>query len=81
MTTPTRSQSPDSKADQDLLIKALVLTLIGAAILLGAHFARSPSVQELLAGGRVVGWFAVVLGLALLGRYGLRRLARGEPRR
>jgi predicted Co/Zn/Cd cation transporter (cation efflux family) len=77
MTTP----NPTDKAEQELLIKALVITLIGVAILLGAHFARAPSVQELLAGGRVVGWFALVLGLALLGRYGLRRLARGEPRR
>lgn len=76
-----RTETPGPKADQELLLKALVITLIGAAILLGAHFARSPSVQELLAGGRVVGWFALVLGLALLGRYGLRRLARGEPRR
>jgi hypothetical protein len=76
-----RAEAQGPKADQELLIKALVITLIGVAILLGAHFARSPSVQELLAGGRVVGWFALVLGLALLGRYGLRRLARGEPRR
>ncbi|MFN7863978.1 MAG: hypothetical protein ACK5N7_11800 [Curvibacter sp.] len=76
-----RPNAPDSKADQELLLKALVITLIGVGILLGAHFARSPSVQELLASGRVAGWFALVLGLALLGRYGLRRLARGQPSR
>jgi len=55
-----------------------VITLIGVAVLLGPYFARSPAVQELLTGGRVVGWFALVLGLALLGRYGLRRLARRQ---
>ncbi len=70
------------KPDQDLLFKGLVIALIGVAILLGPHFARSPAVQELLSEGRVVGWFALVLGLALLGRYGLRRRTRGqsEPR-
>lgn len=70
------------KSDQDLLFKGLVITLIGVAVLLGPYFARSPAVQELLTGGRVAGWFALVLGLALLGRYGLRRRARGqsEPR-
>lgn len=70
------------KLDQDLLFKGLVITLIGAIVLLGPYFARSPSVAELLAGARVVGWFALVLGLALLGRYGLRRRAhrQSEPR-
>lgn len=61
------------KADQDLLFKGIVIALIGVAILLGPHFARSAAVQELLTGGRVVGWFALVLGLALLGRHYLRR--------
>lgn len=70
------------KPDQDLLFKGIVIALIGVAILLGPYVARSPSVQELLASGRVVGWFALVLGAALLGRYGLRHRARrqSEPR-
>lgn len=83
MNSPT-PQDPkrDRQADQDLLFKGLVITLIGAGILLGALYARSPSVQELLAGSRVVGWFALVLGLALLGRYYLRRRRGGssQPR-
>ncbi|MEK9952354.1 MAG: hypothetical protein VW687_09355 [Curvibacter sp.] len=74
--------SPTTKPDQDLLFKGLVIALIGAAILLGPYVARSPAVQELLIGGRVVGWFALVLGLAFLGQYFLRRRARrqSEPR-
>ena len=64
---------PAKNPDQDLLFKGLAITLIGAAILLGPYVARSPAVQELLTGARVVGWFALVLGVALLGRYGLRR--------
>jgi uncharacterized membrane protein HdeD (DUF308 family) len=64
------------KPDQDLLFKGLVISLIGVVILLGPYFARSPSVQELLEGGRVVGWFALVLGVAFLGQYFLRRRTR-----
>jgi hypothetical protein len=78
MTNPAdKKEAQARKADQDLLFKGLVIALIGVAILLGPHFARSPAVQELLGGGAVVGWFALVLGLALLGRYYLRRRARG----
>ncbi len=83
MNAPTpQDPKQDRQADQDLLFKGLVITLIGAGILLGALYARSPSVQELLASSRLVGWFALVLGLALLGRYYLRRRRSGssEPR-
>jgi len=61
------------QADKDSLFKGLVIALIGVVILLGPYFARSPAVQELLVGARVVGWFALVLGVALLGRHFLRR--------
>ncbi len=73
---PSPQEDQRRKTGQDLLFKGIVIALIGAAILLGPHYARSPAVQELLAGGRLVGWFALVLGLALLGRYGLRRRRR-----
>ncbi|MDE2618081.1 MAG: hypothetical protein KGL73_13810 [Burkholderiales bacterium] len=70
-----RNTNPD-KSEKDLLFKGIAITLIGVVILLGPYFARSPAVQELLTGGRVVGWFALVLGLAFLGQYFLRRRAR-----
>lgn len=74
MNPRTHTQDPQRrKADQDLLFKGLVIALIGAVVLLGPYFSRSPAVQELLAGARVVGWFALVLGVALLGRYFLRQ--------
>jgi len=76
MTNPSKQEAERRKAAQDLLFKGLVIALIGAAVLLGPHFSRSPAVQELLSGAAVVGWFALVLGLALLGRYFLRRRAR-----
>ncbi len=80
--SPHQTQAQARQAEQELLFKGLVISLIGALVLLGPYFARSPSVAELLAGARIIGWFALVLGLALLGRYGLRRRARrqAEPR-
>jgi uncharacterized membrane protein HdeD (DUF308 family) len=77
MTKPTdKTEAQTRQADQDLLFKGIVICLIGVAILLGPFFARSPAVQELLGGARVVGWFALVLGVAFLGQYFLRRRAR-----
>jgi len=77
MTTPADKQNAQlKKADQELLFKGVAIALIGVVILLGPHFARSPAVQELLTGGAVVGWFALVLGIAFLGQYFLRRRAR-----
>lgn len=79
MTSPARpSEAQTRKAEQDLLFKGIVIVLIGVAILLGPHVARSPAVQELLTSGQVVGWFALVLGGAFLGQYFLRRRARGQ---
>lgn len=77
MTTPADKQEAQlKKTDQELLFKGIAIALIGAVILLGPYFARSPAVQELLTGGQIVGWFALVLGLAFLGQYFLRRRAR-----
>lgn len=76
MTNPIRQEAERRKTDQDLLFKGRVIALIGVVILLGPYVSRSPSVQELLTGGAVVGWFALVLGIAFLGQYFLRRRAR-----
>ena len=43
-----------SKANKDLLIKGVLCALVGATILLPRRSARSPSVQELMAGASVV---------------------------
>ncbi len=74
MNPRSHAQDPQRrKADQDLLFKGLVIALIGAVVLLGPYVSRSSAVQELLAGARVVGWFALALGVALLGRRFLRQ--------
>lgn len=76
MTNPADKESQRRKADQELLFKGIVIALIGVVVLLGPYFSRSPAVQELLTGGAMVGWFALVLGLAFLGQYFLRRRRR-----
>ncbi|MDP3700810.1 MAG: hypothetical protein Q8R72_07885 [Hylemonella sp.] len=76
MTSPAPQEAERRKADQELLFKGIAIALIGVVILLGPRFARSPAVQELMIGGAVVGWFALVLGGAFLGQYFLRRRTR-----
>lgn len=67
MSQPPARRSP-SPADKDLLFKGVICAVIGATILLAPWMARSPSVRELMAQAAAVGWFALVLGIALLAR-------------
>jgi uncharacterized membrane protein HdeD (DUF308 family) len=62
-----------AKADKELLFKGVTCALIGLVILLAPYVARSGSVRELMAQATVVGWFALVLGIAFGVQYGLRR--------
>lgn len=64
-----------SKANKELLFKGVLCALIGAIILLAPYLARSPSVQELMAGASIVGWFSLVLGCAFIGLYLRRQFA------
>ncbi len=50
-----------------MLERGLLCLLIGAAVLIGPYIVRSAAWRDMLAGAHVVGWFAVVLGLALIG--------------
>ncbi|NMM79137.1 hypothetical protein B2J88_22160 [Rhodococcus sp. SRB_17] len=71
-----------NKEDNELLIKGMTCALIGAVVLLAPYLAKSASVQDLMRQAYLVGWFALILGCAFLGRYALRRLAahRSAPR-
>ena len=73
---PAPDRRPLAQADKDLLFKGVTCTLIGAVILLAPFVARSPGVRELMAQAAAVGWFALVLGLALLARPALQWLRR-----
>lgn len=46
--------------------RGILCILIGAAVLIGPHFLLAPGLRDTLAGATVVGWFAVVLGIALI---------------
>lgn len=72
------SKSSSRKQDNDVLFKGVVCALIGAVILLAPYFARSPSVQELMSQAYIVGWFALILGVAFLALYAVRWKKRRE---
>lgn len=67
---------PSAHKNSELLFKGVVCTMIGLLILLAPYVARSQSVRELMAQAALVGWFALVLGLAFLVQHGLQRRRR-----
>ncbi len=71
--TPAPPVRTASKADKEMLFKGVTCALIGLVLLLAPYVARSTSVRELMGQATLVGWFALVLGLAFLVNYALRR--------
>ena len=71
---PATRQS-DGKANNDLLIKGILCVLIGLGVVLSPYFVTSPGMQGIVANASLVGWFALVLGVAFIGLYIRRRLA------
>ncbi len=71
---PTTRQA-DKKANSDLLIKGVLCVLIGLGVLVSPHYITSPGMQGIVAKASLVGWFALVLGVAFTGLYVRRRLA------
>lgn len=77
-TAPTRS--PNNKttrhsANNELMLKGVLCTLIGLGVLITPYFISSPGMQSIVAKSQLVGWFALVLGIAFMGLYVRRRLA------
>lgn len=62
-----------AKARKDLLIKGLFLVLLGLFVLVSPAFIKAPGFAAAVGGSSVVGWFALVLGIAFLGQWVLRR--------
>lgn len=48
------------------LERGILCIVIGAAVLLGPRFLQGSPWLEMVAGAYLVGWFAVVLGVALV---------------
>ncbi len=74
----TSRKANATKADKELLFKSVTLALIGLVILLAPYVARSSSVRDLMTQAALVGWFALVLGIAFGVQYGLRRAKAGR---
>ena len=68
-----------TKANNELLLRALLCILIGLGVLVSPYFLSSPGIQEIVAQSSLVGWFALALGLAFAGLY-LRRRLSANPR-
>jgi uncharacterized membrane protein HdeD (DUF308 family) len=79
-TAPTRrpnnstTRQADKKANGDLLLKGVLCVLIGLGVLVSPYFITSPGMQGIVANASLVGWFALVLGVAFIGLYVRRRL-------
>ena len=62
-----------TKANNELAIKGLLCIMIGLGVVVSPYFISSPGMQGIVAQSAVVGWFALVLGLAFVGVYARRR--------
>ena len=70
---PLPSAPQKSKARNEILIKGMTIALIGVIILLVPIFKPQSGIGQLFAQSYLVGWFALVLGLAFVGQYLLAR--------
>ncbi len=50
-----------------MIERGILCILIGAAVLIAPQFLASPGWRETIGGAYLVGWFALVLGMALVG--------------
>jgi hypothetical protein len=60
-------------SDKDLLSKGVLITLIGAAVLVSPYFIANPGIRDVVSRSTLVGWFALVLGAAFIVRWALAR--------
>ncbi|MBO9513390.1 MAG: hypothetical protein J7549_04670 [Variovorax sp.] len=61
--------------------RGILCILIGAAVLVAPHFLSSPAWRETIGGAYIVGWFALVLGIALVVVDLVQRMRSGGGRR
>ena len=61
------------KENTDLLQRGILCALIGLAVLVSPYFMEPTGMRDAIAGSRLVGWFALVLGIAFLGVYARRQ--------
>ena len=61
-----------------MLPRGIACIAIGAAVLLAPMFLQSPGTRDMIAGAYLVGWFAIVLGVALVVVELLKRARQGK---
>ena len=61
------------RKDNEILIKGLTCALIGLIILIAPYVKPEGGISQLLAQSTPVGWFALVLGLAFVVQFLVRR--------
>ncbi|HUD34836.1 hypothetical protein [Variovorax sp. PvP013] len=61
-----------------MLERGILCVIIGIAVLLGPRFLQSPTWRDMVGGAYLVGWFALVLGLALVAGELLQRLKKRQ---
>ncbi|RZL97785.1 MAG: hypothetical protein EOP73_23920 [Variovorax sp.] len=57
-----------------MLERGILCAIIGIAVILGPRFLQSPTWRDMVGGAYLVGWFALVLGVALIAGELLQRL-------
>jgi hypothetical protein len=70
----SKAAKAQTKSNNELAIKGILCTLIGLGVLLTPYFVTSPGMQNIVGKSSLVGWFALVLGVAFLGLYVRRRV-------
>ena len=71
-----KASQAQAKANNELLIKGFLCLFIGLGVVITPYFITSPGMQGIVAKSALVGWFALVLGVAFIGLYVRRRLVR-----
>ncbi len=64
-----------------MLQRGFACIAIGAAVLLAPLFLKTPAYRDMVGGAWLVGWFAIVLGVALVVVALVRRARQGRGRR
>lgn len=60
------ASKPSSARAPRILERGVLCAIIGLAVLVGPYFLESTRWRDMVDGARVVGWFALVLGIALI---------------
>jgi uncharacterized membrane protein HdeD (DUF308 family) len=64
--TDFRTEAARAKAHRDLFQKGVLVVFIGLAVLFAPNFMRSAEMRTIVAEAYLVGWFALLLGIALI---------------